>query len=256
MSASGTYVYCILAARKPPEVSRRVCGPPGTGRPRMLPIKSGRYLAVSDAPLDQYGEQRVGALLSDLRWVSRAAVAHEAVITSLLRRSEAVVPMQLFTIFASDDRALGQVKSDWTRIERVLRRVMHRVEWGVRLSFDERRRTKSFEEGPAETGLDYLRAKHRMRIAAVHQAQNHRRRVTAALRTLSAAATDTKRRAIAARSDDGRRLLLDAAFLVPRQQSARFRAAVKRQARAMARSGYLVQLTGPWPPYSFVEHRK
>jgi hypothetical protein len=255
VSAIGTYVYCVLAARKPPQLPRGVSGPPGAGRPRLIPLKPGRYLAVSDAPLDRFGQEQIGAYLSDLQFVSRAAVAHEAVIASLLARSDAVVPMKLFTIFASDDRALDQTLSDWTRVERVLRRVTHQVEWGVRLSLDGRRRSKSPDAGKVARGIDYLRAKRRIQAAGAERARNDRRHVTAALRALSAVATDARRREIANAAGDKQRLLMDAAFLVPRQRAVRFRSAVKRQARQLARSGYRVQLTGPWPPYSFVEDR-
>lgn len=254
MSAIGTYVYCVLAARKPLQTPRGISGPPGGGRPRLLAIKPGRYLAVSDAPLDRFGQDQVAASLSDLQWVSRAAVAHEAVIASLLARSDAIVPMKLFTIFASDDRALDQTREDWTRIERVLRRVTNQVEWGVRLSVDERRRSRT-SDGKATSGLDYLRAKRRIHEAAAERGRSDRRHVTATLRALSAVATDARRREVSATSEDAHRLLLDAAFLVPRQKAVRFRTAVKRHARALARSGYRVQLTGPWPPYSFIEDR-
>lgn len=256
MSAIGTYVYCVLAARKPPQVPRGVSGPPGAGRPRLLPLTPGRYLAVSDAPLDRFGQEQVGAYLSDLQWVSRAAVAHEAVIASLLPRSDAIVPMKLFTIFASDDRAIDQALSDWPRIERVLRRVTDQVEWGVRLSLDERRQSKSSGAGKAASGIDYLRAKRRIHTAAAERSRSQRRQVTATLRALSAVATDARPRDIANAPDDKRRLLMDAAFLVPRKRAVRFRTAVKRHARELARSGYRVQLTGPWPPYSFIEDGK
>jgi hypothetical protein len=257
VSAIGTYAYCVLAARKPPQVPRGVSGPPGAGSPRLLPLTPGRYLAVSDAPLDRFGQEQVGAYLSDLQWVSRAAVAHEAVISSLLARSDAIVPMKLFTIFASDDRAIDQTLSDWPRIERVLRRVTDQVEWGVRLSLDERRQSKpAGVAGRAASGIDYLRAKQRIHSAAAERARSHRRQVTVTLRTLSAVATDARPRDLANAPDDKRRLLMDAAFLVPRKRAVRFRTAVKRHARELARSGYRLQLTGPWPPYSFIEDGK
>ena len=47
--------------------------------------------------------------------------------------------------------------------------------------------------------------------------------------------------------------MLDAAFLVAVRTSARFRASVAREARALERHGYRVTLTGPWPPYTFVK---
>jgi Gas vesicle synthesis protein GvpL/GvpF len=252
---TGTYVYCVLAARKLPRLSRALAGPPGTARPRLIEIKPGRYLVVSDAPLDRFGEEQIAALLEDLRWVSRSAVAHESVITSLLPAVDAVVPMKLFTIFASDDRAVARTLDDWKRIDRALGRVAQHVEWGVRLSLDERTRPAAKTAGPATSGLGYLRAKKQIQIGAVQRARSLQRRVASALRALSAVASETRRRDIAEPADGRRRLVLDAAFLVPRRRAAGFRAAVKRQARALAPSGYRIQLTGPWPPYSFVEDR-
>jgi hypothetical protein len=47
--------------------------------------------------------------------------------------------------------------------------------------------------------------------------------------------------------------LLDAAFLVPRARAASFQALASREARALARHGYGLTFSGPWPPYSFVQ---
>jgi hypothetical protein len=47
-------------------------------------------------------------------------------------------------------------------------------------------------------------------------------------------------------------LLLDAAFLVPRRRARSFQSFAAREAGSLARSGYALTLTGPWPPYSFV----
>ena len=52
---------------------------------------------------------------------------------------------------------------------------------------------------------------------------------------------------------EGGPLLLDAAFLVPRARTTSFRALATRESRALARHGYGFTLTGPWPPYSFVQ---
>ncbi len=160
--------------------------------------------------------------------------------------------MKLFTIFGSDDRAVDRTKADWKRIERALRRVAGHLEWGVRLSVDEQK-PAALDQGPVSTGIGYLRAKRRIRLSAVAHARGQKRVLTGAIRALSALADDTRRRDVAEAAGTGRRLLMDAAFLVPRRRTASFRSAVKRQAKRLAPSGYRVQLTGPWPPYSFVE---
>ena len=47
--------------------------------------------------------------------------------------------------------------------------------------------------------------------------------------------------------------MLDAAFLVPRACAARFQAQASRESRSLAREGYRLALSGPWPPYSFMQ---
>jgi len=48
-------------------------------------------------------------------------------------------------------------------------------------------------------------------------------------------------------------LLLDSAYPVDRSQARRFRTTLAREARRLEPEGYRVSLTGPWPPYSFLE---
>jgi hypothetical protein len=67
--------------------------------------------------------------LSDLDGCRRAAVAHEAVVESFIDQ-RAVLPMKLFTIFASDDRAIDQVRGDRRQVDALVKRVANHVEWG------------------------------------------------------------------------------------------------------------------------------
>ena len=109
MKSTGTYVYCVVAAARRPAVTR-ARGVAGAVRL----IEQGRagslkkWLVVSDVPLDRYGEAAINARLSDLDWVSRAAVAHEAVVESF-STAAAVVPMKLFTMFSTPQRAVSDI---------------------------------------------------------------------------------------------------------------------------------------------------
>src|SRR5262245_52908320 len=72
----GTYAYCVVAAVRRPRRSHVAHGPAGLGPVRLLDVAQGLYLAVADAPLNQYGETAIRHVLSDLEQVSRAALAH------------------------------------------------------------------------------------------------------------------------------------------------------------------------------------
>lgn len=253
MSASATYVYCIVSSRQPLITTSTPAGLPGAGKARALEIRPGRYAVVSDAPLDRFGEAPLAERLSDLEWVSRAAVAHDAVTESFMSQADAVVPMKLFTLFTSDDRALEQLRSRWTRVEAAIRRLNRHEEWGVRLVFDDSRAPADEPTGAASSGRGYLMAKRRHRAATDAHSSKMRRVAAGVLKALRPFARDTRRRAVTAPPGSRSRLLLDAAFLVPRVKAARFRATTERQAKKIAPAGYALQITGPWPPYSFVD---
>src|SRR5882724_4686097 len=163
-----TYVYCVIAAARRPRLTRMPAGLPRTGRVRLLDIEAGLFAAVADAPLHRYGEAAINRGLADLDWVSRAAVAHEAVVESFIAET-AVLPMKLFTIFTSDDRAMAHVRADRRRIAAVAKRVANHQEWGVRVVLDRARAAaaspKKNVTAPPRTGAAYLTRKKAQRDA-------------------------------------------------------------------------------------------
>jgi hypothetical protein len=70
---------------------------------------------------------------------------------------------------------------------------------------------------------------------------------------LAAVASAARRRAATEMPAQGGPLLLDAAFLVPRSRAKRFNAAVRAQTKRLVPQGYAIALSGPWPPYSFMQ---
>jgi Gas vesicle synthesis protein GvpL/GvpF len=259
-SASGTYVFCLVAGARRPSVARAPRAHAGMGRIRLVDVDRRLWLAVADAPLDRYGEDAINRGLSDLEWVSRAAVAHEAVVESFAGAS-AVVPMKLFTIFMSDARALEYIARERPRVDAVLKRVAHHLEWGVRVVPD-RPRSAAAARPPARpgaggsgagSGAAFLTRKKAQRDAAVELGGRAREVVADLYDRLAAHARAATRRAPGERPVQGGPLLLDAAFLVSRSRSARFEKLATRAARDLERRGYRVTLSGPWPPYSFIE---
>ncbi len=246
-----TYVYCIVSSAAP-LAAKRPAGLPGAGGPRAVEIRPHRYLIVSDAPAGIFGEAPLAARLTDLDWVSRAAVAHDAVIESFMD-ADAVVPMKIFTLFTSEARALEQIRSNWKAIEALIRRLSKHAEWGVRLVFDQSRAPAENAEQAASSGRGYLMAKRQHRAAITAHSATMRKTAGGVLKTLAPLVRDSRQRPVTAPAESRSVLLLDAAFLVPRARAARFRTSVERHAKKLATSGYALQLSGPWPPYSFVE---
>jgi gas vesicle protein GvpL/GvpF len=220
---------------------------------RIFEVRPHRYVVMSDAPLDQFGEHALPVNLADLDWVSRAAVAHEAVIASFMPQADAVVPMKLFTLFTSDERAVEQLRAGWRRVEGVIERLAKHEEWGVRLVFDRARAPVADTPAAVDSGRSYLLTKRREHAASAAQSAGMRKTAGEVLKALRPFARDTRQRPITPPADSVRRLLVDAAFLVPRGKAARFQTSAAREAKKIASAGYALQITGPWPPYSFVD---
>jgi hypothetical protein len=70
---------------------------------------------------------------------------------------------------------------------------------------------------------------------------------------MSRLASAAQRRTSLERVAPGSRLLLDAAYLVPTTKIGTFRTAVRQQTREVRSAGITVSLTGPWPPYNFIQ---
>jgi hypothetical protein len=234
-------VYCVIAAARRPRLSQVPCGPSGLGPVRLLDVERGLYIAVADAPLDKYGEAALGHALCDLEQVSRAALAHEAVVESFAAAA-AVLPMKLFTIFASDDRAVAHVRARRRHIGTIVERVARHQEWGVRVVRD---RPLWAARVKAASGVDYLTRKKAKRDAPDEA-------LDALYARLAARTGLAKRRLPAQLGAPGARLMLDAAFLVPRARAASFQELASRESRRLARRGYRLSVSGPWPPYSFM----
>jgi hypothetical protein len=248
---TAVYLYCIVRAAKRPSPARVPPGLPGAGRPGVQRLASSLWMVVADVPLDVYGPGQLEPRLRDLDWVAQAAVAHETVVEHFARAKGAtVVPMKLFTMFTSIDKAAADLAARAGALRSAVRHIAGAEEWGIRVF---RRAAASVRQAPAaaRSGADFLRAK------------KHARDATSMARATAADAAQRaydalRRHARDARMRDARREpganppVVDAAFLVTAQARPRFRAEARRQAAALAAAGAELVLTGPWPAYNFI----
>jgi hypothetical protein len=249
-----TYVFCLVRSTRRPAVGAVAVQLPGAGPLRLLAAGAGTWLVVTSVPEREYSEKALAAGLQDLDWVGPRAMAHEAVVESFLTAT-AVLPMQLFTLFTSDERALSHVTRQHKQIETILKRISGRHEWGLRMTWDEKAaREKVDKQGTrrVRSGADYLSRKRDLLDVNRVQLTAARSEAGRVYRALSREAAAAARRTSTERAAPGSRLLLDAAFLIPIKQAAAFRRAVRKQAQALESNGLVFSLTGPWPPYNFI----
>lgn len=250
-TGTAIYLYCLLRhadAPDPRTVESAPAGLPDASAPRVLPVEGDLWLIACDVPLAAYGEAALAGRMENLDWVSARALAHEEVVEHFTGTGS-LVPMKLFTLFASEERALDHVRGARPRLGAILDHVAGREEWGVRVSYDAARAAREAveEAAPAASGRDFLLRKKRVRDASRQAPAAAREAAAAVHEDLAARAADSRRRP----PEAGQSLLLDGTYLVDRVDRECFEGAVEAAARRLGEAYCDVTLTGPWPPYNF-----
>ena len=207
---------------------------------------------VSDVPGDRFGEQALKARLEDLDALESLARAHESVLQAALA-SGAVVPFRLCTIYSSPERLDAMLDRESASLIATLKRLDGMHEWGVKAFLRAPAAVAAAE--PAATGTEYLSRKRERREAD----EAGREESETLVAGIHARLTEVAAAAVLSRPHDrqlsGREaeMVLNGAYLVPRDGADGFRAIVEALGRRHEPDGIELELTGPWPPHHFVE---
>jgi hypothetical protein len=206
--------------------------------------------AVVAGPVDEaeFGDEALAARLNDREWLEQAVQAHDLVIRRLLEVAT-VVPLRFGSIHRDREGVAQFLDSRRTELVAALARLRGRVEVGVKVWLE------PDQEAPASsaaTGREYLerqRAERERRAGAGAELDDRLRSVHG--RLLAAAADGVLNRPQARElSGDPRRMVMNAAYLVPAEHDA-FLAEVERLRREHPQLA--LEVTGPWAPYNFAE---
>ena len=222
---------------------------------------SGLSMLVSDVSEAQFGEAALRRNLENLDWLDEVARAHHHVIETA-RQLFPLLPTRLATVYTSDAAVCAALGERCAALRGALRRVGGRVEWGVKAYAVPESETSAHkpDEGGSHqadphtrggAGLAYLRRR-REQLTAGRESRTAA--VEAARVVFGALAGQAERARLHPPQSpqlSGERLpmLLNAAYLLAADDAADFKAAVAAQ--ATAHPELRIDLTGPWPPYSF-----
>jgi hypothetical protein len=227
------------------------------GGPVRTVAAAGLTAVAEDVELTEFGEEALRRNLEDLAWLEAAARAHHRVIGAVAQQGP-VVPMRLATVYSDDAGITAMLTERGADLRAALSRIGGRQEWGV----------KAYARRPSETGDDseavagpsgpgtgagaaYLQRR-RDQLAAQRNAQRETlARAQIINAELSECAAATRLHPPQAPQLTGSRapMILNAAYLVDDQRTEDFAAAA--QALGERYPDIRLELTGPWPPYSF-----
>ncbi|MER7458973.1 GvpL/GvpF family gas vesicle protein [Micromonospora sp. NPDC126480] len=223
------------------------------GAPVRAVRAAGLTAVVSTAPLTEYGEEALRRNLENLAWLERAARAHHAVVAALAEAGP-VVPARLATVHHGDGRVAGLLADRRAELAAVLDRLAGRSEWGVKGYLVPGVIPRTAESaGSGGAGAAYLRRR-RAQLTAREEGQRISGEAAAAVHAaLDGLAVAARRHPPQDRRLSGAptTMVLNGAYLVDAGALADFTALVG--ALGERHPEIRLELTGPWPAYSFAE---
>jgi hypothetical protein len=250
--ADAAYVYGVLAD------APQLGDVPGVDpRHAVRAVRHGDLTAlVSDVSLAEFGAEPLKRNLNDADWLERTARAHQRVLDRALAAAT-IVPMRLCTVCHDDAGVRTLLERDHDVLAAALERLSGREEWGVKLVADPRALRAAARQEPTGapgSGRDYVDRVRRDRTSRDESrrlAREAARSVHLALGEL-AVATRILRKPPRELSGSAGEPVLNGAYLVDRERAAEFRARAAELGERQRDRGLHLEVTGPWPPYSFL----
>jgi hypothetical protein len=236
-----------------------MAGVTGVDREPVRAIEMGGLVAVvGTVHLDEFGEEPLRRKLDDLDSLEAIARAHHDVV-AFTARSAPAVPMRLATVYRDDARVAEMLAERHDDVLLVLKQLAGRTEWGVKAyATNAAAAPAEAEATSARPGTAYL-LRRRAQLSATDSARREMvRSVQDVHETLSGLAVAARLHAPQdpRLSGEAGRMLLNGAYLVDDEVAERFAAQVRDLSDR--HPAVRLELTGPWPAYSFsaVEDRE
>ncbi|WP_133512283.1 GvpL/GvpF family gas vesicle protein [Candidatus Thiosymbion oneisti] len=217
---------------------------------------------VSTIPRQEFVGPEAEERLRDLAWVGPRALRHQAVIRDLMDQGP-VVPVRFATLFSDAENLRARITRHQAALSAFLERTRDQAEWSVKALHDRKSDLARITErtlAERATELTALAPGRRY-----FEEQKLRKAVESGLSTtlaeacrwlyerLSETATEACKVRLQAKEQSGLALDMAAnwAFLIARSAPDAFKQTVDALSGPGNPGGLQLQMSGPWPPYSF-----
>lgn len=201
------------------------------------------------SPVDQIVfSQELEKNLENLEWLAVHGIRHQQVVGEIAQK-ETIVPARFGTLFSSQAALLKDVESRKSALKKVFDRIADSDEWGVKVLVEDQPAQPVSTEAPS-SGREYLQQKAARIKKKPERDDGELEQLASALEKV---ATDSAPAGRVSGAQPG--LLWQATFLVARSRRRQWERVLEgfvKQWEGKRR----IEVTGPWPPYSFVSDAK
>lgn len=259
MGDKGRLVYCI--ANELNDTISEIVGMDGINK--LYAICSDNLFAItSDVDLDEYSEESMDEKGEDIEWLKEKATIFMDIILKI-NATSSIIPMKFLTIFKSEDRVKSIITNNLEQFTYNFEEIKNREELSVKIYCDSKKykekimgeEISNFEktlEGKPKGAAFFLKKKFEGELE--DKIQNRICNIANNfIDQISKLAVKMKSNKILAKEITGMEvpMIINCAFLVELDQKEKFMAEIDELVVSYEDSGFLIELTGPWPPYNF-----
>jgi hypothetical protein len=252
------YVYCI--SDSPPELSRNNA----FEGIKSIPL-NGFYMIVKSVSEEEFSEENFKKNLSDIQWLETNAREHVEII-NLLMKENTMIPFKFGTIFQAET-GLKKFVADYSdSLSENFQYIRGKEEWSVKIYCNRSALCEKIDELSEEAaslekqimasmpGKAFLLKRKKTDLIENEMdriCKNFGQEYFDELRTLSESShlNNLLPKEFTGREDS---MILNATFLVSKNKVNDFNSVVIIQMERGEKSGFCIEVSGPWPPFSFI----
>ncbi|OGO93627.1 MAG: hypothetical protein A2Y17_00780 [Clostridiales bacterium GWF2_38_85] len=256
---TGILVYCI--ANTIDENTFNIYGLDGINKLYLINNEN-LYAIVSDVDLDEYSEEKMAGKGEDINWLKEKATDFMNVILEINSVID-IIPMKFLTIFTDSEHVKNMISDNSKLFAETFVKIIGNEEMSVKIYCDLKKykdscmdeEIKNFEKilvGKSKGAAFFLKKKFESELDDKIQAKVYKI-VNGIIDKVSAVAAETKSNKILAKEITGINIpmISNYAFLIKKENKELFKEQIDVSISDYEKSGLTIEMTGPWPPYSF-----
>jgi len=257
----GIYLYCLARLSRLPALPLSGRGVDGQNS---LAVATYQDLAAvwSPVPVEDFSGPEAEERMQDLTWIGPWVIRHQDVVVGVMRHSP-VLPVRFGTIFTSLTNLEKVLQRHADTIAGCLDHLTDQEEWAVKGMLDRagaKEKLFALKLAQEAESLEALSPgkryfeEQRLRAAGDQELKRWLKEVCRQLWTdLRDYAAEIQERRLLSRETTGsdQDMVWNWALLIPRQAVGGFKARIQEVNAQYRDHGLSLEVTGPWPPYSF-----
>ncbi|MEK9178853.1 MAG: GvpL/GvpF family gas vesicle protein [Patescibacteria group bacterium] len=260
---NGFYVYCI----RPKHASALPAkGVKFAKSIKVFPFKDIEAVVGEIDPSKLDGEKIKDKILDDPKWAEENIRAHHEVIDRAFQTS-VVIPMKFGMMYRTKISLVETLEKYYRKFKSLISRLQDRKEWGVKAYLDH----KKFIEGlkkknkeiqklekrrsSVQKGMRWYTERKVDEIVAKELEEEIEKELQYLVGKVEKYTEEIRLNEILSKDihEPAREVIMNAACLVKNDALKDFKGLFQELAKEATQKGILLELTGPWPPYNFVD---